>query len=128
MARDFPTALSEAQRTIAMEKRFHWGYFFMGLALDAVGEHRGALKHLRKALELSGQSTVMLSALGHVYGTARIYDAARNVLLQLRELSKSRYVSAYEVALIHVALGEHDRALDWLNVAVKSAQDGSRIC
>ena len=119
MAREFPAAISEAQRTLAMEKRFQWGHFFAGLALDAVGEHRDALKHLRTSLDLSGQSTVMLAALGHAYGTAHEYDAARKVLGQLGELSQTRYISSYEIALIHIALGEHDRALDLLDVAVE---------
>ena len=119
MAREFPAAISEAQRTFAMEKRFHWGYFFAGLALQAEGEHRDALKYLRTSLELSGQSTVTLAALGHAYGTANKYDDARKVLGQLVELSQTRYISSYEIALIHLALGEHDRALDLLNVAVE---------
>lgn len=119
MARQFPAAFSEAQRTLAMEKRFHWGYFFAGLALDAVGEHRDALEHLRTSLELSGQSTVMLAALGHAYGAAHKPDDARKILGQLSELSKGRYISSYEIALIHIALDEHDRALDLLDVAVE---------
>jgi len=119
MAREFPMALSEAQRTLAMEKRFHWGYFFMGLALNAMGEQRDAIKHLRKAFQFSGHSTVMLSALGHVYGAAHLHDAARDVLRTLCELSGSRYVSSYEIALIHIALDEHDKALDFLGAAVE---------
>jgi TolB-like protein len=119
MAREFPAAISEAQRTFAMERRFHWGYFFAGLALDAVGEHRDALKHLRTSLDLSGQSTVMLAALGHAYGNAHEPDAARKILVQLGELSQTRYISSYEIALIHIALGEHDRALDLLDVALE---------
>jgi tetratricopeptide (TPR) repeat protein len=119
VARPLPAAISEAQRTLAMEKRFHWGYFFAGLALDAAGEHRDALKHLRTSLELSGQSTVMLAALGHAYGSAHKHDAARKVLEQLGELSQTRYISSYEIALIHIALGEHDRALDLLDMAVE---------
>jgi hypothetical protein len=59
----------------------------------------------------------MLGALGHAYGTAHQYDAARKVLEQLGELSQTRYISSYEIALI--ALGEHDRGLDLLNVAVE---------
>jgi TolB-like protein len=118
MAREFPAAFSEAQRTLAMEKRFQWGHFFAGLALDAAGEHSDALKYLQTSLELSGQSTVMLSALGHAYGTAHKHDAARKVLGQLGELSQTRYISSYEIALIHVALGEHDRGLDFLDLAV----------
>ena len=119
MAREFPAAISEAQRTVSMEKRFHWGYFFAGLALDAAGEHRDALKNLRTSLELSGKSTVMLAALGHAYGTAHQPDAARKILGQLGELAETRYISSYEIALIHLALGEHDRALDLLDVAVE---------
>lgn len=118
MARQFPAAISEAQRTLVMEKRFQWGHFFAGLALDATGEHSDALKYLQTSLELSGQSTVMLSALGHAYGTAHQYDAARKVLGQLVELSQSRYISSYEIALIHIALDEHDRGLDLLDVAL----------
>lgn len=119
MAREFPAAISEAQRTLAMEKHFHWGYFFSGLALDAVGDHDDAVKHLRTSLELSGQSTVMLAALGHAYGTAHKPDDAIKVLAQLNLLSQTRYISSYEIALIHLALGEHDRALDLLDVAVE---------
>jgi len=89
------------------------------LALDAVGEHRDALAHLQTSLDLSGQSTVMLAALGHAYGTAGKFDAARKVLTQLGELSQTRYISSYEIALIQLALGEHDRALDLLDVAVE---------
>jgi len=119
MAREFPAAISEAQRTLAMEKRFQWGHFFAGLALNAVGEHRDALKYLRASLDLSGQSTVMLAALGHAYGSAHEHDAARKVLGQLVELSQTRYISSYEIALIHIALGEHDQGLDLLDVAVE---------
>jgi TolB-like protein len=119
MAREFPAAIREAQRTLAMEKRFQWGHFFTGLALDAVGEHHDALKYLRASLELSGQSTVMLSALGHAYATAHEHDAARKVLGQLVDLSQTRYISSYEIALIHIALDEHDQGLDLLDVAVE---------
>jgi hypothetical protein len=61
----------------------------------------------------------MLAALGHAYGTAHEYDAARRVLTQLGELSQTRYISSYEIALIHISLDEHDRALDLLDVAVE---------
>jgi hypothetical protein len=60
----------------------------------------------------------MLAALGHAYGTAHKPDDARKILVQLCELSQTRYISSYEIALIHVALGEHDQALDLLDAAV----------
>jgi len=35
-------------------------------------------------------------------------------LSQLTDASKTRYISGYSFAVIHLALGEKDRALDWL--------------
>ena len=36
---------------------------------------------------------------------------------QLTELSKERYVSPYDIALIHAALGQIDEAFAWLDKA-----------
>ena len=45
---------------------------------------------------------------------------ARQILAQLTEVSKTRYVSGYSFAVIHLGLGEKDQALDWLE---KDAQE-----
>jgi DNA-binding winged helix-turn-helix (wHTH) protein/tetratricopeptide (TPR) repeat protein len=120
MAREFAPALREAQRTLEMEKRWAWGYFFTGLSLNGLGEYRDAVKKFRKAWELSGrQNFVAFSALGHAYGSAGMYDSARDVLRRLQELTKSRYISSYEIALIHLGLGEQDLALERLHKAVE---------
>jgi hypothetical protein len=41
------------------------------------------------------------------------------VLEQLDSISRTQYVTAYAVALVHTALGDHDRAFAWLDQAVK---------
>jgi serine/threonine-protein kinase len=44
-------------------------------------------------------------------------ERARDVLRQLEELSGQRFVSPYHMALVHVGLGEHETAIDWLERA-----------
>jgi hypothetical protein len=39
------------------------------------------------------------------------------MLDQLRELSKTSYVMAYWIALIHASLGEKDQAFHWLEMS-----------
>jgi tetratricopeptide (TPR) repeat protein len=117
MACQHAEALDQAERTLAMEPAFHWGYFFRGLALEQLQRPGDAVDSLRKAGELSGRSTVMASALGHAYATAGDHQSARELLATLKETSRQRYVSSYEIALIHVALGENDLAFDWLDRA-----------
>jgi DNA-binding winged helix-turn-helix (wHTH) protein/tetratricopeptide (TPR) repeat protein len=117
MAGQFLAALDESRKLVEMESSFHWGHFFVGLALEQMHDAGGAVAALEKSVDLSGGSTVMLSALGHAYAAAGARDRARNVLRQLEELSAHRYVSSYEIGLIHVALEEQNHALDCLEKA-----------
>lgn len=117
MARRHQEALDQANRTLEMEPAFHWGYFFRGLALEQLQRFGDAIDALRKSVDLSGGSTVMLSALGHAYAAAGESVKARDVLKTLNEQSRRRYISSYEIALIHVALGENDCAFEWFDRA-----------
>ena len=41
-------------------------------------------------------------------------NEAREILAKLTEIAGTRYISGYSFAVIHLALGEKDQALDWL--------------
>jgi serine/threonine-protein kinase len=62
--------------------------------------------------------------LGEAYAMAGRTEEARGVLRQLEELSTRRYVSPYHMAYVHTGLGEHDRALDWLERAYEERAGG----
>jgi hypothetical protein len=59
----------------------------------------------------------MLSALGHAYAAAGDTVGALDVLKTLHEQSRQRYISSYEIALIHVGLRENERAFEWFDRA-----------
>jgi TolB-like protein/Tfp pilus assembly protein PilF len=118
MAHQHAKALDQAERTLAMEPGFHWGYFFRGIALEQLQRPGDAVDSLRKAVKLSGGSTVMLSAEGHAYAAAGDVQPACKVLATLQEASRDRYVASYEVALIYAAMGELDVAFEWFDRAL----------
>ena len=60
---------------------------------------------------------MFLAQLGQAYGMAGHGERARDVLRQLDELSRTRYVSPYHMAYVYTGLGEHDSALDALERA-----------
>ena len=68
-------------------------------------------------MELSGRSTVMLSALGYIAAAAGDADRATAILTELGDIAKSRYVSSFELALIHAALADVDTAFACLERA-----------
>jgi len=56
-------ALAQA-RMRELDERDHWPSFFQGLALGLTGETTAAVSEFRRSLALSGDSPVMLGALG----------------------------------------------------------------
>jgi hypothetical protein len=63
---------------------------------------------------LSRRSVSSLGFLGHAYAVAGWSDQARQVLHELMGIAETRYVSQYDLALIHLGLGEADGAIAWL--------------
>src|SRR5687767_910951 len=59
----------------------------------------------------------MLASLGHAYAIAGKRDEPQKILVKLDNLSKQRYVSAYDRAIIYVGLNEPEQALTWLERA-----------
>jgi hypothetical protein len=57
--------------------------------------------------------------LAHANGTAGKKDEAEKILEKLTERSKHQYVPSYWVAMIHVGLGDKDKAFSWLERAVQ---------
>jgi eukaryotic-like serine/threonine-protein kinase len=117
MAHQFPEALDTARRTLELEPNLHWGHFFAGWAHEQLGEFDKAVDALNRSVELSGGSTVMKAALGHAYARAGDHAAARRVLDDLGAVSATRYVSPYEIGLIHLALDEHEEGWQLLERA-----------
>lgn len=58
--------------------------------------------------------------LGHAHACAGHQAEARKILQDLLELAGRRRVDAYCVALIYVALGQQDQAIEWLDTACNS--------
>ena len=69
---------------------------------------------LAKGVNLSGGSSLMRAALAQTFATAGRKKEAIQILDDLTELTKQKYVAPYFFAGIHVGLGEDDRAIEYL--------------
>jgi serine/threonine-protein kinase len=87
-----------------------------GLAL--VAEQQGKPLQAITILEpISANSLNRKSSLGHAYATAGQRARAREVLASLQAAAATRYVPAYWFALVYAGLGDHDKALRYLERA-----------
>jgi eukaryotic-like serine/threonine-protein kinase len=114
MFRDYDKAIEVAAEVAELGPTQPWPPYFFGLAYEQKGDHARAIAELRRSVDLSKGSTVMISALGHAYASAGRQAEARKVLADLTALAERRYVSSYEIGLIHLALGERDEGFRYL--------------
>jgi serine/threonine-protein kinase len=121
MARRYDEAIEQLRNTVEMDPEFYWAHRFLGLSLELKGATAEAIAEYHKAFELSDDPTV-LAFLAHAEANTGRPNEARQILARLTEAAKTRYVAAYAFAVIHLALGEKDQALDWLE---KNARDHS---
>jgi TolB-like protein/DNA-binding winged helix-turn-helix (wHTH) protein/Flp pilus assembly protein TadD len=80
--------------------------------------YQEAIANTQKSVTLSGGEPRFLSALGYTYAIAGKRKEALGILRQLTLLSKSAYVSPFEIASIHAGLDQKDLAFNWLQKAV----------
>ncbi len=111
------TAIAEYQKALELDPDFAPAHWHLGWAYEETGRFREAVARAERALAIDERSTLYLASLGHAYARAGKKNEARAVLSRLAEASRDRHVSAYHVAAIHVALGELNTGLDWLERA-----------
>jgi len=118
MARRYDEAIEQLRGTVQMDPEFYWAHRFLGMALDLKGDTTGALAEFTKAFQLN-DDPAGLGFIGHVQARMGHEKEARARLDQMNDAAKRRYVAPYAFALIHLALGDKDQALDWLEKAAQ---------
>lgn len=119
-ARRFDECEARLRETFELDQRSVRAHIIRGAALEQLGEYEQAAAALERAAELSGGSTLALSGLAHVYALGGRRRRAREILRRLEEMSRTVYVSSYNRAVVHVGLGENEKALAALEQAVQS--------
>jgi hypothetical protein len=76
-----------------------------------------AISEYQNAADVSQNSLPALAALGYAYGVSGNQDEARRTIARLRETSKRRYVSAFDMAVEFAGIGDRDSTFQWLEKA-----------
>ncbi|MCH7994910.1 MAG: protein kinase, partial [Planctomycetes bacterium] len=111
MSSQYDKTVQYARRAIQIDPEQWKPHKFLGLGLSAKGEFTEAIAELQTAMRLNPNPAV-LASLGGVYATANMQKEARQVLRDLEELSKTKYVCSYRWGIIHIELGEYDKAFE----------------
>jgi TolB-like protein/Tfp pilus assembly protein PilF len=115
-ARRDDNAEAQVRKTLEIDPRFFLAHYYWGEILQSRGDLPGAIAEYQKAFDLTNDP-YPLGMLGQARARNGQRDEARKILARLKEEAKSRYVAPYVVALITIALGEKEQAIDQLERA-----------
>jgi tetratricopeptide (TPR) repeat protein len=116
-ARDYDRSLEHYRSALAMDPNFGSAHLWLAHVYQQKRLFQEAIAELATGVRLSGNSMFALAKLGHGYAMAGRCDEAHTALKQLNALSSRRYVSPYDIAMVHVGLQENDEAFSWLQRA-----------
>jgi TolB-like protein len=111
-SRDYDSAISQFQKTLELDQHFSAANYYL---LGAYAQKGRDADVVAKLGTIHGVPAVpSVGTVGYVYGSMGRTEDARNMVAELKRLRGQQYVSAVDIAMIHVGLGEKDEAIEWL--------------
>lgn len=115
--REFEWALEQCDHTIEANPHFSPAYWALGLIQEQRGDYDESAAAFERAIQLSPNSPRMRGALGRTLALAGKSKEALQILHNLHELAARKYVSPFELASVHFALGQVEPGFEWLSRA-----------
>lgn len=120
--RDYDGAIDIYQKVIVHDPQFASAHTRLGMAYLAKRDFKAAIEQFQAAQKIEGPDPYQEALIAYAQALAGDTKNAHRILDELIARSQHEYVPALSVALIYTALGDRDRALEWLG---RSYQDRS---
>jgi serine/threonine-protein kinase len=118
-ARQPDVAIRDFQRTLSMEPSDGYSRRYLANCYEQKRMYAEALAELMKTPPGPAWTPVLRAALGYAHAVAGHRRDAMVIANELESKAKRQYVSAFDIGLIYVGLGESKRAIDWLEKAYR---------
>jgi predicted Zn-dependent protease len=117
-ARRFDDAIQQCLKLLEMDPNQVPVLRMLAVSYEQKGLYDQAIKTQQNVVELTGGSLVSKSVLGHAYAMAGHTKEATAILKEIESQPKQKQKSYY-LAMICTALGQKDKAIDWLEQALQ---------
>jgi tetratricopeptide (TPR) repeat protein len=115
--RQFDEAIEESRRTLELDSNFVRAHNYIGMSLLKKSDPQGAIREFIESRRLANNAPVTQSQLASAYAVAGQADETHKILADLLKPGKYPYVAPADIAEVYVWLGDHDRAMEWLEKA-----------
>jgi len=123
-AHQYDLASEQLRKSLEMDPNYGVAHWYLGQAYKQQKLYTEAETEFREAKDIFKIDNPGVDAdMGQAYAISGKRNEAQNVIDELKELSKQKYVASYHIALIYAGLGETDRAFEWLENAYGERSD-----
>ena len=116
-ARRYDEAIKQYQQSIEMDPADPLSHLGLGTVYQQLGRHDEAIAAYQRAITASERSSAILGPLGHAFAKSGRNGEALKIVEELKAMSRQKYVSPYDLAILYTGLGEKDKAIEQLNRA-----------
>jgi serine/threonine-protein kinase len=117
LSRDFESAIVEYEKILKLDPGDPAFHYYLAWAREQSGDYDKAIALHQRAIEFSDRAPIYIGGLGYSYGLARRNGEAQKILDELILLEAKGLAQPYDVAIVHIGIGNNERALDWLEKA-----------
>ena len=120
LRRQYDEAIDQFQKAVNLEPNFHAAHFLLGQAYLGKNMYEDAIQEIEEAIKFSGPSPQYLGTLSYAYSLAGRKSDALKVLEELKELEKNRFISSIGFIYSYIGLGDHEKAIQYLQKSYES--------
>ena len=116
-ARDFDSATRRFRKALELDEHFIPAHGWLGMSLGQQGRYSEASDAFARALEVD-RVPILTAMLAHTHAIAGNRETAEQLLADLEAEAQYRYISPYDIAVVHAGLGNRADAIAQLRAAV----------
>jgi len=116
-ARRYEESIEQLRRVISLDPNHYGAHWFLAMAYIANHQFDEAIAAAEKAVALSERAPAALGVLGLAYGLVGRKREANEVLNELLQVQKKRYVTQMAPCYVYIGLGSKDQAFASLEKA-----------
>jgi tetratricopeptide (TPR) repeat protein len=116
-ARDYESAIRRFRKALDLDEHFIPAHGWLGMALGQQHRYGEAIDAFARALEVD-RVPILTAMLAHTHAIAGNRETAEQLLGDLVAEARQRYISPYDIAVVHAGLGNSAEAIAQLRAAV----------
>ncbi len=117
LAGQIDQSIEQLRKTVELEPNFLIGHYRLGQAYADKGMYDEAMSEFNQVLNLPNGKALALTGIAQTYALSGNRAEAHKSLNEVLGMSRHQYVSPAQIGAIFIALGENDKAFEWLEEA-----------